>query len=319
MRRVVIGVTLLVLAVLALSLSVFAQEQKQAYNFTMIIYGTSGNPFWIKVVNGAREAAALFGVNVDIQFAEDDPVRQNNLIETAIANKVDGIGVCINIDDAYDENVKKAMEAGIPVIAYNVDDSQGAAGNARMAFVGQSFEIAGYAIAKRAIEVAGLKKGDHVVCPVEHPTAVYAAGRYAGVKKALDEVGCTSEVLDTGAISLEDTLTKLTQYLLGHKETKAVIALGQMPTEVAPQAIAEAGLDIPNAGFDISKTIVENILAGKTIATVDQQPFYQGFFTIAQLYYHRKYGLIPCDINTGAAIIDKTNAKPILEFSDTVR
>jgi len=311
-----LGLAILIVFVMVLALVAFSQEQ---YNFTMIIYGTSGNPFWIKVVNGTREAASLFGINVDVQFAEDDPVRQNNLIETAIANKVDGLGLCINIDDAYDENVKRAMDAGIPVVAYNVDDSQGAAGNARMAFVGQNFEVAGYAIAKRAIEVAGLKKGDHVVCPVEHPTAVYAAGRYAGVKKALDEVGCTSEVLDTGAISLEDTLTKLTQYLLGHKETKAVIALGQMPTEVAPQAIAEAGLDIPNAGFDISKTIVENILAGKTIATVDQQPFYQGFFTIAQLYYYRKYGLVPCDINTGAAIIDKMNAKPILDFADTVR
>ena len=316
MRMMGILLVVLVLGVL-FSLPAFAQEK--TYNFTMIIYGTSGNPFWTKVVNGAREAAELFKVNVDIQFAEDDPVRQNNLIEIAIANKADGIGVCINIDDAYDETVKKAMDAGIPVIAYNVDDSQGAAGNARMAFIGQNFEVAGYLIAKRAIEVAGLKKGDHVVCPVEHPTAVYAAGRYSGVKKALDEVGCTSEVLDTGAVSLGDTLTKLTQYLLGHKETKAVIALGHMPTEVAPQAIAEAGLNIPNAGFDIAETIVKNILEGKTIATVDQQPFYQGFFTIAQLYYYRKYGLIPCDINTGGAIIDRSNAEPILKFSATVR
>lgn len=317
MRRVLRVLLIIGTVGLLFSISAFAQEK--TYNFTMIVYGTSGNPFWIKVANGAKEAANLFKINVDIQFAEDDPVMQNNLIETAIANKVDGIGVSINIDDAYDENVKKAIDAGIPVIAYNVDDSQGAAGNARMAFIGQNFEVAGYLIAKRTIEVVGLKKDDHVVCPVEHPTAVYAAGRYSGVKKALDEIGCTSEILDTGAISLEDTLTKLTQYLLGHKETKAVITLGQMPTEVAPQAIAEAGLSIPNAGFDISETIIRNILEGKTIASVDQQPFYQGFFTIAQLYYYRKYGLIPCDINTGGAIIDKTNAGPVLEFSATIR
>jgi len=310
---------LLVIMIIGVLLSIPAFAQEKPYNFTMIIYGTSGNPFWTKVVNGAEEAESLFKVNVDIQFAEDDPVIQNNIIETAIANKVNGIGVCINIDDAYDETVKKARDAGIPVIAYNVDDSLGAAGNARMAFIGQNFEIAGYLIAKRTIEVAGLKEGDHVVCPVEHPTAVYAAGRYSGVKKALDEIGCTSEVLDTGAISLEDTLTKLTQYLLGHKETKAVITLGQMPTEVAPQAIVDAGLNIPNAGFDIAETIINNILEGKTIASVDQQPFYQGFFTIAQLYYYCKYGLIPCDINTGGAIIDKSNAEPILKFSDSVR
>ena len=37
----------------------------------------------------------------------------------------------------FDEAVQKAVDAGIPVITTNVDDSEGAAGNARLAFVGQ--------------------------------------------------------------------------------------------------------------------------------------------------------------------------------------
>jgi simple sugar transport system substrate-binding protein len=291
----------------------------EVYNFTMIIYGGEGNPFWKKVVTGVKETTAALGCKVDIQYAHNDPIAQNDLIETAITNRVDGLAVVVNLDDAFDVNVKKAMDAGIPVVAFNVDDSQGADGNARMAFMGQDFVTAGYLITKRLIKAYNIGRGDHVFCPVEYPEAVYAIKRYEGVKKALDEVGATSEVLGTGAISLDDTLTKMTQYLLGHKETDAILAMGGMPMEMSPPAIEDAGMNIPNAGFDITKAILNNILDGKTLATVDQQPYYQGSLSILQLYLYNKYGLLPCDVNTGGAIIDKTNAAIVLDLADTHR
>lgn len=314
-RIVLAGLCLL----LVLSVFTMAYAATKSYQFTLVIYGTTGNPFWKKVVAGAQETAKVYGVKLDIQYADDDAEKQNHIIETAIANKVDGLGIIINLDDAYTNSIKKAMDKGIPVVAYNIDSTKGAAGTERMAFIGQDFVTAGYLISKRLIKTYNITKGDHVVCPVEHPGAVYAQKRYEGAKKALDEVGATSEVLDTGAISLEDTLTKLTQYLVGNKKTKAVVALGGMPMEMAPKAIADAGLKIPNAGFDITKVIIKNIMDGKSLATVDQQPFYQGAFTVTQLYYNKKYGLLPCDINTGGAIIDKNNAAKVLQLADTVR
>ncbi len=42
-------------------------------------------------------------------------------------------------------------------------------------------------------------------------------------------------------------------------------------------------------------------------------------FTVVQLYFNKRFGLLPCDINTGGAIIDKTNADAVLKFADTVR
>ncbi|MDO8587642.1 MAG: substrate-binding domain-containing protein [Armatimonadota bacterium] len=316
--------TLLACVVLAVALALGGcggKKQKAAenYRFTFVIYGTAGNPFWTKVVNGAKEAADKIGCSVDIQYADNDATKQNDIIETAMANKVDGIGMAINYDDAYDELVKKCLEQGIAVVAFNIDDSKRAAGNSRMAYIGQDMESAGFIIANRLINDGKLKKGDLVVCPVEHPDAVYARQRYAGARRAFDAVGIKSEVLNTGGVSLEDTLNKLTQYLLGHKDTDAILGMGGMPMEVAPQATAEAGMKIPNAGFDLTKQIATNITDGKSIATVDQQPFYQGFLTITQLYYNRKYGLHPCDVNTGGGVVDKTNVKQVLEFADTTR
>ena len=322
-RTAVLAVCVVLL--LSMATAVFAGGQAERpvatedYRLTMVIYGTTGNPFWAKVVAGATETAEVLGVDLDIQYADDDAERQINILETAITNQVDGIGIIINYDDAYNRVVQRAVDSGIPVIAYNIDHTLGAEGNARMAFIGQDFQVAGYLITRRLIEEAGIGRGDHVVAPVEHPGAVYAQQRYAGVRRALEEVGATSEVLDTGGVSLEDTLDRLTQYLLGRRDTAAVLAMGQMPMEMAPQAIRDAGLDIPNAGFDISVRIVTNILEGRSLATVDQQPYLQGANTVMQLYLNNKYGLLPVDINTGGAIIDQSNAQIVLELADSVR
>ena len=296
-----------------------AADDDNNYRFTFIIYGTPGNPFFSKVVAGVNEAAKTFDCSVDIQFADNDAARQNNIIEAAVCNNVDGIGLSINQDGAYEPIIHEALRKGIPVIAFNIDDSRGARGSARMAYVGQDMTAAGYIITKRLIADGKLKAGDRVVCPVEYPEATYAVQRYAGAKKAFDEAKIKSEVLNTGGISLEDTLNKLTQYLLGHKDTAAVMAMGGMPMEVAPQAIRDVRLKIPNAGFDITRQIAKNIRAGKSIATVDQQPFYQGYITISQLYYNRKYGLLPCDMNTGGGVVDRKNVDKVLELADSVR
>ncbi len=309
-----------VLSMVLTATPALAQKDKGAsYKFAFLIYDSVGNPFWKPLINGANEMADKLGVKVDIQFAENQPDKQNDLLETAITNKVDGIVVALNVTDAYNKNVAKARAAGIPVVAFNIDDPKGADGVERMAFMGQDFRVAGYLIGKRLVKDGNLKKGDFVVCPVEHPEATYAKQRYDGVKKALDEAGVRSEVLDTGAISLEDTLTKLTQYLVGHKSTNGVLAMGGMPMTVSAKAIADAGLKIPAAGFDLSKPIVQDIVDGKVIAAVDQQPYYQGAFPVMQLFLFKKYSLLPCDINTGGAIVDKTTAKQVLSLSGTYR
>ena len=291
----------------------------EQYRFTMIIFDQPGNAFWTKVVAGAQEMSEILGCDTDVQFANGDASRQNDILETAIANGVDGIGVVLNYDDAYDENVQKAMDAGIAVIAFNIDDTQRAEGSARMAYIGQDMEEAGTMVAARLVKEAGLKEGDHVVCPVEYPEAVYAIQRYAGVKRVLDQHGITSEIQSTGAISVEDVLNKVAQYLIGHQETDAICAMGQMPMEASPKACKDAGVDLPIAGFDLSTQIARDLDEGRSIATVDQQPFYQGALTLVQLYYHAKYGLHPCDINTGGAMVDKSNVSRVIGLADTVR
>ncbi len=296
-----------------------ASAQDDPFSITMIIYSDASVEFFVPSVNGAQEAAELWGVDLDIQYANSDPVMQNNLIETAVANQVDGIAVIIQDDDAFDESVCAAMDAGIPVVSFNVDDSQGAAGNCRMAFMGQNFVDTGYLISRRMIEEHGLVEGDHVLLSVEAPEAVYAVLRAEGAGKALDEAGITWELIGTG-FNLADAQTMTVQYLLGHPETDAIIGLGSVNLTVAPAAVDEAGMDIPMGGFDLTADIIAGIEDGTITATVDQQPYSQGFYAITQLVLYLKYHLYPSDMNTGGlGLVDASNVASVKELTGTIR
>lgn len=290
-------------------------------NILFIPWSQSSNAFFEAVVNGAKDAAAQQGVNVDIQFGEEDPTKQKTIFETGIANKVSGIAINIADDNAYVETACNAMKQDIPIVTFNIDDSRhGAPGSTcRMAFMGQNFIDAGYVLGKRMIAEGKLKKGDKVFTPVEAPTATYAVLRHQGVQKAFDEAGITSEILGTGN-DHAGALNKMTQYLVGHPDTAAVIGLGQTPTSQAVQAIKDAGLHTPAGGFDISADILENIKNGELIAAVDQQPYSQGFYAVTQLALYIKYGLYPSEMDTGGkGLVDKTNYDQAVKWAGPVR
>jgi simple sugar transport system substrate-binding protein len=284
---------------------------------TMIIYTAPGDPFWNPVIHGAEEAAKDRGVKLDIQYADQDPVKQNNLIQTAITNKVDGIAVVNWTPDAFTSSIAAARAVGIGVVVFDTDDPRPNATESQ-AYIGQNFFTAGQNIGRRMIQAAGLKSGDSVVCPVEDPDAFYGVERYRGIKSVLDEAGVNSEKIDATP-TMATALTRIAEYLVGHHDTKAVIGLGSVTTEVAPQAVAEAGLKIPVGGFDLSPQIVDDILAGKTVATVDSGAYYEGYFPIIMLYYQAKYGIPPVSVPIGGALIDKDNAGLVKKWAGTYR
>ncbi|MBZ9994232.1 substrate-binding domain-containing protein [Mesorhizobium sp. BH1-1-4] len=297
------------------------KDEWSKINILFVPWSQSSNPFFEAVISGAKDAAAQQGVNLDVQFGEEDQQHQLGILETGIANKVTGIAVNISDDNAYIDVLCNAMKQNIPVVTFNIDDSRhGAAGSTcRLAFMGQNFADAGYVLGKRMIEEHHLKKGDVVFTPVEAPQATYAVQRHAGVQKALEEIGATSEILGTGNDHAQ-ALNLMTQYLLGHPNTAAVVGLGQTPTSQAVQAIKDAGLKIPAAGFDVSKEILDNIANGELTAAVDQQPYSQGYYAVTELALYLKYGLYPSEMDTGGkGLIDKTNYKLAEKWAGPVR
>jgi simple sugar transport system substrate-binding protein len=284
---------------------------------TFIIYADQSTPFFNPVVNGAKAAAKIYGLNLNVEYSNSDNSTQVNQIETASAGSVNALAVSIPSNTAFTKAICAAHAKGIPVVAFNVTATAGPVLNCVLSFVGQDFEQAGYLIAQRLVSEGKVPHGAQVFCPVEDATAVYAGGRAEGANRALAAVGARCDVVSTG-FDLAQAQTTETQYLLGHQGTKVILALGQVPLQVAPAATKAAHTQAAIAGFDLSPQISNSIKDGTILATVEQQPYLQGYYAVTQLALNLAYGSTPSDVNTGNAIVDKSNVDQVASLAGTV-
>ncbi|UCG12604.1 MAG: substrate-binding domain-containing protein, partial [Deltaproteobacteria bacterium] len=293
--------------------------------FRLVTHG-GDDPFWAVVQQGMRDAAEELGCGADIDLAGGDLANQQKKFEEAVASKPDGIAVVINDDTAWDKPVADALAAGIPVIGINNDDTQGAAGNERLCYIGQSERRAGYMMAFKVFseaQAAGVDLANaHVAMFAEVPGAAYATVRSAGVNDAMAEFGITSfELADAGGLEMTTVESRMTDYLVAHPETTFLLGAGGICTDRLMSALKAAGKEVGDvwaAGFDAAPGTVEGLKEGYVTNSIDQQQYLQGYHAVTTLYLFNKYGLTP-NIDTGGYLITKDNLGLIEELSGTYR
>ncbi len=288
------------------------------YRFIFISHAGEENPFWAAVYKGAQDAANLLGV--DFQFVrpkeEGDLAAQLANFKAALAQKPDGIITTIPHPDMFDEVIKEAIDAGIPVICSNTDDPEGGKGNARLAYIGQDLEQAGYFLASKLTE--GLPAGEkyHFLISVGGPGLVWAEQRAKGITRRLEELGYTYERLDT-TMKMDVAQSRIQAYLQAHPETKGVIAVEYNHASAAKAAknLGYKPGELLIGGFDLVPEVLAEIKSGYIKLTIDQQPYLQGYLPIVQLYLMKEYGLSAWDVNTGNAVVDASNVDLVIELS----
>src|SRR5690242_10310825 len=129
-RRVMVGVAALAMTVLAACSSqggaqsaAPGQGQANAKRLTiaMVSHAPEGDAFFDVIKKGAQEAADKD--NVEFKYSSSGEIpQQATFIQNAIDSKVDGIAVSLPNPDALAPAVQKAVEAGIPVVAFNAGD-----------------------------------------------------------------------------------------------------------------------------------------------------------------------------------------------------
>lgn len=270
-------------------------------------------PFFVPVRQGMRDAAGMLGVACELTGTPGVDVKaQADMVRKAVAGKIDGIALNIIDPAAFDDAVKEAVAAGVPVVAFNVDDH--ATPNARLAAVCQRFPEAGRALARHV--APHLPDGSRVLF-TQHDKGVSALDeRLRGLQEGLREKGVTGEVIVTGNVSAKGAEV-VAEALRKDSSIRAVLGTGQSDTEAAGLAIEKyfVGKGIWSAGFDMSPATLRLIRAGCIRATVDQQPYVQGFLPVVLLVQHLRYGLRPSDVDAGAAIIDRSNVDRVEDLT----
>jgi simple sugar transport system substrate-binding protein len=277
------------------------------YRFTFVNHVTT-NPFFTPTVYGIEDACAFFGCSYQWTGSQTATVTEMvAAMQTAIADKVDGIAVCLVDAEAFNQPTDDALSIGIPVIGYNADTTP----NSRLAYVGQSLYESGYNIAQKWLPM--VKPGGMVMLSIATPGSLNLQPRLDGYIQAIKDAGdpVTYETLDSGVDQATEE-SRIEAFYLANPDVVGMFGTGatdSLAVGKISQKYDLAAQGVITAGYDLLPETIALIASGDMTFTTDQQPYLQGFIPTLQLYLHQLSGgaVSPANTDTSLAYVTTDN------------
>jgi ribose transport system substrate-binding protein len=253
---------------------------------------------------GAERQAKEYG-NVDILWnapATADQLKQKEIVESAITQKVDGIAISALNGDFLTETINKAIDAGIPVVMWDSDAPK----SKRYAFYGVDDLASGRILGDEAIRVLN---GKGKVAIITSLGATNLQSRLDGLKESLAKAPGIQivEVFDIK----EDAVRCAEMIATGtnrYPDLAAWLAVGGWPifTRNATAAVDPAKTKV--ISFDTIQPGLDLLREGKVTVLLGQKYFGWGSESV-KLLYDIKHGKMPpsTKIDSGVDIVTKEN------------
>jgi ribose transport system substrate-binding protein len=215
--------------------------------------------------------AAKLGVKAEFIGPDTaDAAKQVALFEAAIARKPAGIAVSPNDPATVTESIKKAIDAGIPVITWDAD----APDSARIAYVGTDNVAAGATAGEELAKAIGQK--GKVAILTGSLTALNANQRIEGFKKALEKypdikIVATEPTED----SIATATSKAETIMQANPDLAAFYGVTGSGVPGAGNAVKQAGKtgQVKVVGFDVVPQGIELMKSGDVQALISQRPY----------------------------------------------
>ena len=277
-----------------------------------VITHGAGDSFWAVAKRGAEQAGKDMGVDVQYSESANDPQKQAQLIDAAVTDKVDGIAVSAPNPDALRDPLKKAVDAGIPVITLNSGQADSADLGA-ISHVGQDEGIAGEAAGRRLAEGGSQK----LLCVIHEQANIGLNERCDGAKQGFG--GEVENLQVTGVNDISTTLTEIQSKLESDDSIDAVLTLNPDIAVAGRDAVQGASSEAKLATFDLSGDVVNAIEAGEIEFAIDQQQYLQGYLPVVFLKLFKDNantvgGGQP--VLTGPGFVDKANAATVKQLAE---
>ena len=281
-------------------------------------------PYWRAAGAGFSKAAEAAKVKFDFVGPQSyDPSAERDALDKAVQKKATGILLGVTDPALLKDGIDKAVAAGIPVITMDSD----APASKRLFFIGTNNYQAGFTGGQRlAQELKG--KGNVVIFTM--PGQANLQERQRGYKEALDR---SPNIKITRVVDIQgdpritfDTTTQI----IGKEKDKvdAFVCLeAQSGKEVAGllERYNVSGKVV--MAMDTDPETLDWIQKGRIAATIAQKPYtmaYVGMQMLDTLYHHKPpaldgdwakdiYAPVPSFVDTGSALIDKTNLDSFLQ------
>ena len=276
-----------------------------------VITHGAGDSFWAVAKRGAEQAGKDMGVDVQYSESANDPQKQAQLIDAAVTDKVDGIAVSAPNPDALRDPLKKAVDAGIPVITLNSGQADSADLGA-ITHVGQDEGIAGEAAGRRLAEGGSQK----LLCVIHEQANIGLNERCDGAKQGFG--GEVENLQVTGVNDISTTLTEIQSKLESDDSIDAVLTLNPDIAVAGRDAVQGASSEAKLATFDLSGDVVNAIEAGEIEFAIDQQQYLQGYLPVVFLKLFKDNantvgGGQP--VLTGPGFVDTANAATVKQLA----
>lgn len=281
-----------------------------AMTIAMVTHAAPGDTFWDIIQKGAQSAAAKD--NVTLKYSSDPTsANQANLIQSAIDSKVDGIAVTLPDPPALLPVVKKAIAAGIPVVAFNAGITS-FEGSGILDYFGSDETVAGQTAGARA-KADGVK---HVLCVVQEQGQVQLEARCDGVQQGFS--GGKYDKIYVNGRDLPSVQSTIGAKLQQDSSIDLVITLGAPIALAAIQSVSSANSKAKVATFDFNPQIPPQIKSGALQWAIDQQPYLQGYEAIDSLWLYKTNGNVlggGKPTLTGPYLVDKANVDFVAKFA----
>jgi ribose transport system substrate-binding protein len=253
---------------------------------------------------GAERQAKELG-DVDILWnapATADQLKQKEILESAITQKVDGIAISALNGDFLTETINKAIDAGIPVVTWDSDAPK----SKRYAFYGVDDLASGRIMGEQAVR---LLNGKGKVAIITSMGATNLQRRLDGIKEALAKAPGIQivEVFDIkeDAVRCAELMATGTNR---YPDLAAWLSVGGWPvfTRNATAVVDPAKTKV--ISFDTIQPALDLLREGKVTVLLGQKYFGWGSEPV-KLLYDIKHGKMPPSpiIDSGVDIVTKEN------------
>lgn len=287
-------------------------------------------PYWQAGGAGLFQAAAQLKVRSEFAGPDTyDPKAEQRALQEAVQSKASGILISVADPALLKDDIDRAIAAGIPVITVDSD----APTSKRLLFIGtdnyHAGQIGGQRLAK---ELNG--KGNVVVFTIpEQPNLKERLRGYRDALEAYPQIKIARIVDMRGDSRVAfDTATEI----LGNdkkERTDAFVCLEALAGKEVATVLSSHGVkDKTILAMDTDEDTLSWIQKGVIVSTISQKPYTMSFVGVKMLddLYHHKlstlnmdwakdsFAPIPSFVDTGSALVDKTNVDALIAASKSV-
>jgi simple sugar transport system substrate-binding protein len=280
----------------------------ERFTVAMVTHEAPGDTFWDRIRAGAEDAAAAH--NIELRYSNNNQAPEMaTLVQNAIDSQVDGLAVTLAYPEQVGPVAKAAADREIPVVAFNAGLDQFQQYGAKMYF-GSDESLAGQAAGKRLAQDGAQK----AICVIQEQGHVALEARCAGVKATFP---------NTENLYVQGTDTAQVRSTIGAKlqedtSVTHIVTLSAPVALTALESVRDAGSQAKIATFDLNVDAAKAIQAGDILFSIDQQPYVQGYMSVASLWLNLTNGN---DIGgggpvlTGPSFVDPGNIEQIITYA----